>query len=364
MSAPVITGLGAVTCLGHSVSELWAALAGAVPPDPSYTADSRYGSEGGGRAGALASDAVGQAVADARLTTSDLRGAGLVLGTTLGDIDRFEDEHAAPPEAGPYRLGERIAAEFGIGGPNHSVSTACSSGALAVGTAADLIAAGAAEIVIVCGSDCHSTVSRGMLERLDLLDPAACRPFDADRGGMVPGEGAAAVVLESAESARGRQARRYATVTGNEWSADAHHPTAPEPEGDQFRRAMAQAVRGSGGEPGAVLPHRAGIPMNDVVETAAVAGLLGPAAARIPAYGIKAMTGHTAGAAGVLACVVGALILGAGVVPPNANVGTPDPDCELFVPTAGPTELPAPRVLVTATGFGGSNVALVLGAAG
>ena len=358
MSDIVITGLGAVTCLGGSVPELWAGLAEARPPDPRHAVATRYPQLG--RASAMALDAARQAATDAALSTSDIAAAGLVTGTTLGDIDVFEGDGAAA-DTGPYRLTEVVATELGSTGPTHSISTACSSGVYAVSTAADLVAAGVADVVLACGSDCLSAVSRAMLARFELLDPDRCRPFDTDRAGMVPGEGAGAVVVESAASARARGAQPYATVASCAWSADAYHPTAPEPSGDRFAAAMAEAVRTTG-QPGVLLPHRAGIPLNDTVETTAAITALGEYAPDTPAYGIKAMLGHTAGAAGVLACVAGALILRAGTVPPNANVATLDPDCALPVPLTT-TPLPRPRVLVTATGFGGSNAALVLGAA-
>jgi 3-oxoacyl-[acyl-carrier-protein] synthase II len=355
MSDVVITGLGAVTCLGDSVPALWAGLTAATPPAPPYAVT---GFPGTGRASAMALAAVRQAVTDARLSTSDVLAAGLVAGTTLGDVDLLEDGATE----GPYRLTEMLAAELGCTGPTHSISTACSAGVYAVSTAADLVDAGVADVVLACGSDCLSAVSRAMLERFELLDPVRCRPFDAERVGMVPGEGAGAVVVESAAHARARGARAYATVESSGWSADAHHPTAPAPDGERFTAAIADAVCAAGGPPGVLLPHRAGIAANDAIETTAAATALGAHVADTPAYGIKAMLGHPAGAAGVLACVAGALMLRAGTVPPNANVSTPDPDCVLPVPLAT-VPLPRPRVLVTATGFGGSNAALVLGAA-
>lgn len=351
MSDIVITGLGAVSCLGDSVPALWAGLTAAAPPEPPYAVT---GFAGTGRTSAMALAAVRQAIGDAALGPAEVAAAGLVAGTTLGDVDLLEDGGTDSP----YRLTEVLATDLGLTGPTHSVSTACSSGVYAVSLAADLVAAGAADVVVACGGDCLSAVSRAMLERFELLDPKHCRPFDADRAGMVPGEGAAAVVVESATAARARGARPYATVESHAWTADAHHPTAPEPSGDRFCVAMFDAVCDAAGPPGLLLPHRAGIPLNDAVETTAAIAAIGT---DIPAYGTKAMLGHTAGAAGVLACVTGVLVLRSGTIPANANVATLDPECDLPVPLT-PTPLAHPRVLVTATGFGGSNAALVLGA--
>ena len=371
----VVTGLGVISCLGGSTAELWTGLqkaaqrptpapdgCGMAEPPPVYQVTApvrelrdrtgrRYG-----RASGLAVDAVGQAVADAGLGPAELVAAGLTVGTTLGDIDLAES--GVDVAGGQFRVVGAVADTFGLGGPTASLSTACSAGAYAVSWGAELIRTGEADVVVACGADAYSRVAVAALDRFGLLDHEVCRPFDTDRQGMVTGEGAAAVVLESAAHAEARGATPYAVVESAGWSCDAHHPTAPEPGGQQLRRAVDAAVDGAAGAPGAAVLHRAGIKVNDVVETDAVADRLGP----VPAYGVKAVTGHTAGAAGALACVVGALLLRHGEVPPNAHVSTVDELCRLTVPVAGSVPLAAPRVLISATGFGGNNAALVLAA--
>lgn len=371
----VVTGLGVVSCLGTSVEELWTGLCKAeqmptsAPDDcgmaatpvvyqvagpvasPVDRSGRRYG-----RASSMAVDAVGQALADAGLGAGELADAGLTVGTTLGDIGLAE---SGTDVAGrQFRVVGAVADTFKLGGPTASLSTACSAGAYAVSWAAELISTGTADVVIACGADAYSRVAMAALDRFGLLDHEMCRPFDVARQGMVTGEGAAAMVLESAAHAAARGAAPQAVLEGVGWSCDAHHPTAPEPGGQQLRRAVRSALAASTGRPGAAVLHRAGIEVNDVVETEAVADELG----LVQAYGVKAVTGHTAGAAGVLACVVGTLILRHGQVPPNAHISTLDTRCRLPVPQSAPVPLTAPRVLVSATGFGGNNAALVLAA--
>ncbi|GGO79979.1 beta-ketoacyl-[acyl-carrier-protein] synthase family protein [Wenjunlia tyrosinilytica] len=382
MPPVVITGLGAVSCLGDSVESLWEGLLRAdgtptpAPEDcglderpsvyrvrgPAQERSERAGRLYG-RASGMAGHAVGEALADAGLGRDDLADAGLAVGTTLGDIDLAE-AGAAPAATGTasFQVASAVAGAYGLGGPNQSLSTACSAGVYAVSWAAELIATGQADVVVACGTDSYSRVALASLDRFGLLDRTLCRPFDADRQGMVTGDGAAAVVLESAEHARRRGATPYAVLEGYGWSCDGHHPTAPEPSGEQLGRAVAGALAEASGPPGALVLHRAGIAVNDVVESDVIAAALGERVDRTPAFGIKAVIGHTAGAAGVFGCVAAALMLRHRTVPPNAHVSALDPGCPLEVPVDGPVPLTEPRVLVSATGFGGNNAALVLGA--
>ncbi|GGV78646.1 3-oxoacyl-[acyl-carrier-protein] synthase 2 [Streptomyces griseoloalbus] len=377
----VVTGLGAVSCFGSGTGALWEGLLGASRrPDPApdvcglparphlYAAPDTGGPEGGtGRTGALLATAVAEAVAEAGLTPQDLCDAGLTVGTSLGDIDLAErPEGTAPPFPATHRVTASLATRFGIGGPGQTLSTACSAGAYAVAWGAELIETGQADIVVACGGDAFSRVAVGTLERFGLLDGECCRPFDADRAGMVTGEGAAALVLESAASAERRARPAQAVLAGHGWSCDAHHPMAPEPSGEQLRRATARALAGLGTTPGAAVLHRAGVALNDTVEATAVSEAVtaaGGTGGEVLGYAPKAVMGHTAGAAGVFGCVIATLVLRHRLVPPNAHVTTPDPDCPLSVPLDGPAPLPRPSVLVSGTGFGGNNAVLTWRAA-
>src|SRR5215218_6362853 len=158
---------------------------------------------------------------------------------------------------------------------------------------------------------------------------------------MVTGEGAAALVLESGAhlARRGGAGDGYADVEGHGWSCDGHHPTAPEPGAEQLTRALREALASAGVSPagvGAVLPHRAGIAVNDTAENAALAAVLGARAGETPVLAVKAVLGHTAGAAGAFGCLTAALAVRHGVLPPNSPVADPDPDCALWVPQGAP----------------------------
>lgn len=375
----LITGLGAVSALGVSVADLWRGLCDATAgPTPyadefgiiraAYQVPDRGAfASGAGRATAYASSAADAALSDAGLAGSDLAAAGVLVGTTLGDIDVPERAYAlgTGPGPSPYGVTAALANRLGVCGPTRSISTGCSAGLYAVGLAAEMIRSGAADVVLAGGTETLSRVAYGSLDRLTLLDPLVCRPFDAARQGMVPGEGAAMLVLESASHAARRTARQpYAEVGGFAWSCDGYHATAPEPSGSHLRRAMEHALRAAGATPdmiGAVVPHRAGVPDNDTIETDAAAAALGRGGTAV--HGSKAVLGHTAGAAGAFACLIGSLILEHRLVPPNAHIADLDPNCPLDVVRDGPAPLRGSHVLVSGTGFGGNNGALVLGGA-
>ena len=387
----VVTGLGAVSSLGATVDDLWAGLLDAdhrpahLPLSLSiddardqspraYTVGSRLEADATagktttasgrsvGRATVLALEAVRQALTDAKLASGDLVDAGLTIGSALGDIDLAEAPGAERRPTELFQVSAEVAARYGLGGPNYSFSTACSAGSDAVAWSAELIEVGAAERMVVCGTEVLSRVAFATLARLGVLDREISRPFDAARRGMVPGEGSAAIVLESAASARRRGVASYAAVEASSWSCDAYHTTAPEPSGDQVFRAVSSALASASGKPGAVVLHRAGIAVSDTAEADAVARALGDRMVEVPAYSVKAAIGHTAGAAGVFACLTAVLIVANGTVPRNGNVIDVDGECGLTVPLEQPVPLSEPRVLVTATGFGGNNAVLVLGA--
>jgi 3-oxoacyl-(acyl-carrier-protein) synthase len=195
------------------------------------------------------------------------------------------------------------------------------------------------------------------------LDPQRCRPFARDRLGTVFGEGAAALVLESAEHASARGVSTvYARVAGAGWSCDAYHPTAPEPAGTQIARAMADALTDAGAsvdQVGCVVPHGTGTELNDRIESDAITGVLGMRTPEIPLYSLKALIGHTGGAAGAMAAVAATLILHRGTVPGNVTMAEQDPGCAVWLPQAA-TPLAGRYAMINAYAFGGNNISLVL----
>ncbi|OPF82742.1 3-oxoacyl-ACP synthase [Streptomyces antioxidans] len=413
MDDVLVTGLGALSPLGAGVDAFWRGMhkadtAPARVPDPLAhmdrplmylvpEADVPDGPEEQdglplGRGSRFALAAAREAVADAGLTAPlepsalpeayaaggglDPRRVAVALSTGMGDTDLHEGwwTGGEPPASGrwapAFPLASVVGGWFGAQGVNTCVSNACAASGYALSVGADLIRSGEADVVIAGGAEAYSRVALACFNRLGAIDPERCRPFAADRQGTVFGEGAAVLVLESAAHARARGARTvYGRLAGAGWSCDAHHATAPEPSGEQIERAMRGALReagagpesgsGSGpGELGFVIPHGTGTELNDVVESRVLGGLT----PRTPLYSVKALIGHTGGAAGAFAALAASLVLHHGTLPPNVPVGELDPECAVPLPS-GSTPLTGAYGLVNAYAFGGNNVSLVFGEA-
>ena len=248
--------------------------------------------------------------------------------------------------------------------------TACATGNHAIGEAMRIIERGDADVMIAGGSEAiivPLTIAgfsqmKAMSTRND--EPTkASRPFDAGRDGFVCGEGGGLVVLESLEHARQRDARIYAEMVGYGMTGDAHHMTAPDPEGDGAARAMAAALRDGGLEPSAVgyiNAHGTSTPYNDKFETIAIKRVFGEHAKKVPISSTKSMTGHLLGAAGGIEAIATAFAIHHGVLPPTINYDTPDPDCDLdYIPNQARKQ-EVEVALTNAFGFGGTNATLAL----
>jgi 3-oxoacyl-[acyl-carrier-protein] synthase II len=262
-----------------------------------------------------------------------------------------------------------IAIEFGVHGPNSTNAMSCASGTIAIGEAFRQVRDGYADIMIGGGAEaplaplCFGAFAliRAMSTRND--DPAtASRPFDKGREGFVMGEGASVLSLEAREHAIARGARIYAEVLGFGMTNDAHHMTAPRPDGAQAARAMRLALDDahvSAGEIDYVNAHGSSTPLNDPTETIAIKTTLGDRASRIPVSGTKGYYGHALGASGAIEAAICALALEREWLPPTVNLAHPDPACDLRY-LAGEGEVADPEHLVsTSFGFGGINAALV-----
>jgi len=265
----------------------------------------------------------------------------------------------------PFSVTAAVARALGIGGPTLTVSTACAAGCYSVSLAAEAILAGRAEVMVAGGADTVSRVSQACFNRMNAVD-TMCRPFDANRMGTLYGEGAAILILESEEHAGRRgPARRYAAIDGAGWSCDGHHPTAPDPTGKQIERALQRALADAGltlDDIGCIVAHGTGTALNDLAESRGMEQAFGGALARIPVCAPKSQLGHTAGAAGAFSCLIAALILDRGLVPPTANLTAPDPHCTLRLHTDWPVSTTARHVLVNAYAFGGNNISVIVGA--
>jgi 3-oxoacyl-[acyl-carrier-protein] synthase II len=332
------------------------------------------------------------AIAASQAATAD---AGLVIGpenatrvgvfiaSGIGGFGTIEREHQALLEGGPRRISPffipaaiinlaagQVSIRLGAKGPNLSTSTACAASAHAVGEAFEIVARGAADAMIVGGSEAAITpmgvggfaAMRALSTRNDEPERAS-RPFDKDRDGFVIGEGAGILVIEELEHARRRGARVYAEVVGYGATADAFHITAPSEDGDGAVRVMAMALDSAGVGPDAVQyinAHGTSTPFNDKLESLAIRTLFGEHAGRLGVSSTKSMTGHTLGAAGGIEAGITALAVYHQTMPPTINQDTPDPDCTLdYVPWKSRTA-PITYAMSNSFGFGGTNAALLL----
>jgi 3-oxoacyl-[acyl-carrier-protein] synthase II len=290
---------------------------------------------------------------------------GVVLGTTLGGMTLFEawTGRAMPGlERVPYYApAVRVARTFGCRGPVVTPQLACASSTHAIALAAAWVRSGQADVVLAGGAD---LLCRFVLAGFNCLRATAeeARPFDAARRGLVLGEGAGIVVVESDAHARRRGARAQARITGVGAAADATHMTAPDREGGGAARAMSAALsdaRRPAADVDFVSAHGTGTIYNDAMEAVAIGGVFGPRA--VPVNSIKGAIGHTLGAAGALEVVMCVDVLQSGLIPPTAGLREIDPACAQLDVVHGASRRAAMRVVLsTSSGFAGANAALVL----
>jgi 3-oxoacyl-[acyl-carrier-protein] synthase II len=261
---------------------------------------------------------------------------------------------------------DHLATHLGSCGPKTTFMTACSSGATAIGFAHDLIQGGISRMVLCGGTEALSRVTFGAFNAINAVDGQPCRPFDKHRRGLSLGEGAGMLILEARSHALARGAHIYAEVRGYGLSADAHHMTAPAPDGAGAVDSMRAALRDAGLAPqqiDTVNAHGTATPANDRMETRAIKTVFGDHARRLAVSAIKAMTGHTLAAAGAIEAVAVALSLDHQFLPPTIHLETPDPDCDLDYVSAGARPAVLRHVLSNSFAFGGNNTSLVFGAA-
>ncbi len=306
----------------------------------------------------------------------------VVISSGIGGLETMEQEHTTLLERGPSRVSPflvpmmianmaagNVAIDLGARGPNYTVVTACASGAHAVGEALRLIRGGYADIVITGGSEAPITPlgvagfasMRALSTRND--DPSrASRPFDAERDGFLIAEGACVLVVESLDHALARAARIYCEVVGYGASGDAHHMTAPDPDGDGAALAMQWALDDAGvraTDIDYINAHGTSTKLNDAVETKAIRRVLGRHADDVAVSSTKSMTGHLLGAAGAVEAAACALSIHTGTIYPTINYEHPDPECSLdYVPNTA-RQVHVRTAMSNSLGFGGHNATLV-----
>jgi nodulation protein E len=405
MRRVVITGLGGVTALGIGVPALWEGLAAGrsgvrrvtvcdtslltnpiaaeVPsfdpasvltPDQLLLFD-RYA------AFALAAAAEAWNEAGLSLADEERERAGVLIGTGMGGVTRqdegFRDLYERKvARSHPFTIprimynaaASHVSMRYGLGGPTLCVSTACASGTHAIGEAAEMIRSGRADVMLAGGSD--APIAPGVVRAWEAMrvlapcgdDPAtACRPFSADRQGLVLGEGAGIVVLEERERALRRGAVIHAELAGYGATADAGHITAPGVEAPA--RAIRQALAQGGIAPEQVAyvnAHGTATRLNDTTETTILKRVFGDHARRLAVSSTKSMHGHMMGASGAVELLAAVMAIARGIVPPTANYRQPDPECDLdYVPNHA-RELTVDVAVSNSFAFGGLNAVLVL----
>lgn len=404
----VITGLGAVSPVGNTVTETWnAIIAGksgiatitrfdAAPFTTHFAGEVKGfniedylpGKEARhmdtfihyGMAAGI------QAMQDCGLTVTEQNAEriGVVIGSGIGGLPRIEETHAELASRGPRRISPffvpssiinmisgNLSIKYGLTGPNLAIVTACTTGLHCIGAAGRMIEYGDADVMIAGGSE--STVSplglggfasaRALSTRND--DPAtASRPWDKDRDGFVLGEGAGVMVLEEYEHAKARGAKIYAELLGFGMSADAYHMTAPREDGAGASRCMIAALKNAGinaDQVEYVNAHGTSTPLGDLAETIAIKRALGEHAKKTIVNSTKSMTGHLLGGAGGLEALLTVLAIHHQISPPTINIFNQDAECDLDYCANTAREVPINIGLKNSFGFGGTNGSLVFG---
>ena len=402
----VVTGLGAVTSLGHDVDTFWASLIEGKCGvdritlfDPSDFA-CQIGAEVRGwdvtqhmdpkearrndRYTHFGFVAAKQAFKDSGLdmATEDGDRVGVIIGSGIGGMLTYETQLKVLAERGPRKVSPftipslignmcsgLVAIEYGARGPNFGIVSACATGTHALGEAAHAIRRGDADVMIAGGSEAAITpfayasfcAMKAMSTRNDAPQRAS-RPFDRNRDGFIMGEGAGVLILESLEHALKRGARIYCELAGYAATCDAFHITQPDPDGKGLSLAMRRAIASAGETPERIdyiNAHGTSTPYNDKFETLAIKKVLGEHAGRVAISSTKSMTGHLLGAAGGIESVICVKAIQTGMIPPTINLDDPDPDCDLdYVPKVA-RKASLKVVLSNNLGFGGQNAAAV-----
>lgn len=307
---------------------------------------------------------------------------GCVIGSAAGDYHNLEEQFVRFRQKGPGSVNAltipkvipnmpacNVAISLGIHGPNLGIVTACATGAHAIGMALGMLRLGWADVVLAGGAESTITpfvvdgyACMGVLSQRNSAPQEASRPFDADRDGFVIGEGAGVLVLETMRHARQRGAEILACVSGFGMSCDAYNIAIPEPDGSSASMAMAHAVRDAEVNLEAIdyiNAHGTSTKVNDRVETNAIRKAFGAHAQSVPVSSIKSMIGHTLGAAGAIEAAATVLTLHHGIIPPNLNYHTPDPDCDLNVIANEARRAKLKVAISNSFGFGGQNATII-----
>ncbi|MBN1757852.1 MAG: beta-ketoacyl-ACP synthase II [Chitinispirillaceae bacterium] len=404
----VITGLGVVSPVGNSVDTFWKALCagksgiGLITSFDTTDFPSKIAGEvhdidftqfveakearRTDRAILLGMVAAHEAVKRAGFDTpqADAERIGTIIGSGIGGLSTLETEHTKLIERGPSRVSPflipmmipdmpagRVSMEYGFKGPNYALVSACASGAHSIGDAFMMIKCGMADAIVAGGTEAVITpmafagfCSMKALSTRNDTPEKASSPFDVKRDGFVMGEGAGILVLEELDHAIARGATIYGEIVGYGASGDAHHLSAPAPEGAGAQIAMKMALSSAGLQPSDIdyiNAHGTSTPLNDKFESCAIRHVFGEAVAEVAISSTKSMTGHLLGASGAIECIASALAITDGWVPPTINYEDPDPECDLEYTPNTSIKKTVRYAMSNSFGFGGHNACLILG---
>ena len=416
MRRVVVTGLGLVTPLADGVDESWKRLlagqsgAGTITQFDASGLATTYACEvkrGDGSDATFNADkymepkeqrkvddfilfgvaAAKQAVEDSGWvadTPEKQNRTGVLIGSGIGGLKSIAETAILIKEKGPRRVSPffipgalinlisgQVSIRYGFKGPNHSVVTACSTGAHAIGDASRLIKYGAADVMIAGGAEaaiCEIGIAgfnacKALSTKRGDDPQKASRPYDADRDGFVMGEGAGIVVLEEYEHAKARGAKIYAEVLGYGMSGDAYHITAPSEDGEGGERSMRAALADAGLEPKDVdyINAHGTSTMADTIELGAVERMMGDAAGKVTMSSTKSMTGHLLGAAGAIEAIFAILAVRDDVCPPTINLDNPAVESKVDLAPNAKREKTVNVALSNSFGFGGTNASVIVG---
>ena len=392
----VITGVGVISSIGIGKEVFWNSLLqgkSGIGPVLSFDTSKQFTHNGGevknfnpaefiprdkirtlSRASQFAIAGARLALDDAALSIQHVAATrvGTCVGITSGPIQVIEhindvllNNEALHEELicqlPVHSMSASIAKEFGLAGPNILFSTACAAGNYAIGYGFDLIQLNRADVILAGGADPFSRISFTGFNQFSAIAPNRCQPFDKNRKGMIPAEGAGFLVLESLESALSRKADIYAEVLGYGLSCDAHHMTNASIEG--IASCMKTALKETGisiNDVDYISAHGTGTHTNDKHECAAIRMVFGKGYEKVPISSIKSMLGHTMGAASAIEAIACALSIKNDIIPPTINYETPDPDCDIdCVPNKARNHV-VNIALNNSYAFGGNNASLVL----
>lgn len=379
-----VTGMGVVASAGTGPDAFWDGLLGAPAPGPrqltDWDASDLFGPKELRRVDRYTQFAVAaaeQALADAGELGADPDRCGVLIGTGVGGLHTLEEQIVLRHEKGPKRVSPFLvpmmmsnaaaatcSMRFGWRGPCEATVTACAAGTHAIGNAARLISLGMCDAVLTGGSEAAITPTgvAGFTNMTALSNSGVSRPYDVARDGFVIAEGAGILVLEEWDRAVARGARIWGEVLGAASTADAHHITAPAPDGSGAVRCMELALADAGIEPSAlghINGHGTSTPLNDAAEAEAISKVFGPEAP--PVTSTKGVTGHALGAAGAIEAVAVLLSMDRGLIPPTAGLENLDPAITLDIVRGQPRPWTPSPSLSNSFGFGGHNGCLVFG---